>query len=407
MKIFISHSSKSIKGKEALRHFCKGLRDAGHELLIDYDIYAGDDWKDEILNAIYSCDVAIVLLTQAAVGTSSWVSHECMLLMQRVRDGDPVEIIPVLIGVDRDVMAKGKFEPTGISVLNPIFDEDLTSQFTKCLAKINLVKPVNDRQLLECEADIIELLEHVSRGALDKIISELDIPTAERTGLSTTGRARLLARQLIDKNLAILDIFLSKMTRLNDLKLQVQSLLDLIRPLWVDPKASAELRTHILSSSPPTRRPVGIHTKHRGFVRHHVHRAMMPEILDYPILPIDNVLGEDTTDGILKQMRDEAQRIDNCAIQDGNAGDYDLDDYDLNQTTTYIVTGMEFISKTTLDAILAKYPNNIVIILGGKPQFRKDWPAKDVKVLEPELTEEREKAVLDAIGKCGTFLNKK
>ena len=74
VKIFISHSSKSARGKEALEYFCTGLTHVGHEVLIDYNIYAGDKWNDEILDAIYTCDVAIVLLTLAAVGTSSWVS---------------------------------------------------------------------------------------------------------------------------------------------------------------------------------------------------------------------------------------------------------------------------------------------------------------------------------------------
>ena len=57
--IFISYSHHD---KEIISLFIKGLSEVGHNVYSDFDLVAGTDWKDYILNALNNTDVHIPMI---------------------------------------------------------------------------------------------------------------------------------------------------------------------------------------------------------------------------------------------------------------------------------------------------------------------------------------------------------
>lgn len=116
-RVFISYKRDDPATAPVREAVAQALKDAGHEPLVDRDILRpGDAWRARLAEHLLDCHGAVVLVSELAAG-SEWVRHEVSVLMARkVRDPRFV-LVPVLIGVKPEVLARGGWEPTGLSAI--------------------------------------------------------------------------------------------------------------------------------------------------------------------------------------------------------------------------------------------------------------------------------------------------
>lgn len=95
--VFISHSSKE---SWVARQLAKEVKAAGGASWVDVNVLAGgDDFQDEILEAIRTCSEAIVLISPNSVN-SQWVSYEIGAVAVQGK-----RVTPVLNNVPPEAMA--------------------------------------------------------------------------------------------------------------------------------------------------------------------------------------------------------------------------------------------------------------------------------------------------------------
>ena len=74
------------------------------------------DWRDGIHQALRGCAGAVILLSPEAL-ESRWVLKETTILAWRAFLGEPVLMIPVLLGIDETDLVTHGFEPSGVTAI--------------------------------------------------------------------------------------------------------------------------------------------------------------------------------------------------------------------------------------------------------------------------------------------------
>ncbi|MCB2231735.1 toll/interleukin-1 receptor domain-containing protein [bacterium] len=102
--IFICYSHRDSAAKDALLEHLKRLRDVGSfEIWCDTDrIRVGDRFTDEILAAIQSSDVAVVLVSMHSVN-SEYIRDIELHLIQRRHEEEGLYVYPVIVGGEQAV----------------------------------------------------------------------------------------------------------------------------------------------------------------------------------------------------------------------------------------------------------------------------------------------------------------
>src|SRR4051794_41454275 len=101
--IFLSHSSgeDDLVGL-LLDRLDEELTKRRFEVLLDEKLLRGGmEWGPALYRALGECDGAVILFSQAALG-SAWVFQESAILMWRRSLGSRVRVIPVLFGCQRE-----------------------------------------------------------------------------------------------------------------------------------------------------------------------------------------------------------------------------------------------------------------------------------------------------------------
>jgi hypothetical protein len=98
-QIFISYSHKDEAMKDRVIKHLAVLLSAGVELEIwnDRRIMAGDDWRQQIRDAIEECDVALLLVSADFLTSNFIIDEEIPRLLER-RKASHVRVIPVILG---------------------------------------------------------------------------------------------------------------------------------------------------------------------------------------------------------------------------------------------------------------------------------------------------------------------
>ena len=117
-KVFISYSHQDSKYMErkSLLGFLKGLERDGFEFWYDEDIFAGDNWDEEIKANIESSDIALVLVSQAFLNSKYCMDVEIEAFLDQRRNKG-LTIFPVIISPcdwkSHEWLSSTQFEPRG------------------------------------------------------------------------------------------------------------------------------------------------------------------------------------------------------------------------------------------------------------------------------------------------------
>lgn len=92
MKVFISHTQKDMA---LARKVASGLKASGFDVFDDTKILPGQNWAEEIAQALRECEAMVVLLTPDALA-SQWVEAEISYGLGQPSYGH--RLIPVFVG---------------------------------------------------------------------------------------------------------------------------------------------------------------------------------------------------------------------------------------------------------------------------------------------------------------------
>ena len=138
--IFVSHSCKdrehtaltelspaARRDRADRLDFARRVRRQLYDQLIGsgrYDVWLdargglnpGDIWRDGIHQALRKCRGAVILLSPEAI-ESGWVLKEATILAWRAFLGEPILVVPVLLGITTQDLGSHGFDPSGIGAL--------------------------------------------------------------------------------------------------------------------------------------------------------------------------------------------------------------------------------------------------------------------------------------------------
>lgn len=99
MNIFISHSHANADEGQLAEFISRELTRKSHQVFIDTQIKAGDDWVSEIDRNLKKCNGFVVLPSQYSV-SSEMVQAEVRLAHRYRKQGKKTRIIPIRVRYD-------------------------------------------------------------------------------------------------------------------------------------------------------------------------------------------------------------------------------------------------------------------------------------------------------------------
>ena len=247
-KVFISHSSKTPETTAFLDQVYVALKQHGSGQSFDVfldreEIYTGEEWHKKILNNLCTCDAVVLLLSEAALA-SPWVRQEAAFSAIR-RFGDPsLKLVVVIID---DTVSVQKIEQCeflgGVARLHDVqFTTKAPNDIIEELANVtNRSYSLLDNSL----EDMCSALEAIRPDILAQAIRNLD-DNRIATLPWNTAPAHILALSVVDEPSKALrnfhDLLLPAMRRIiHNRRDSAIVLLESVKPLWVEPKASKNL----------------------------------------------------------------------------------------------------------------------------------------------------------------------
>jgi len=246
--IFISHSAKDDGARKVLRKLYKVLS-KDYEVLLDKErLRPNDKWRDELHAWMALCQGAVLLLSEDAVCRSPWVKKEATFLSIRRDDDVDFPLIPVLLkGVTSDSLKGGDFGPLRLDDLQAIQSDspdviaaEVSEQFEPLRERAGEKTPLREVEE-QIERILFDVLER-GRGypqPLSDAASLLGQRLKWRAGKTYSEQ---VARALLGADLEKTTKFISKLApSFRTKEVELESLLDLLVPLWVPPDALSTL----------------------------------------------------------------------------------------------------------------------------------------------------------------------
>lgn len=148
--VFISHSCKDheeappdglapaeVVARQQRLDFARKIRDeikaqldtvAGLDVFLDVrgGLQPGDVWQDGLHQALRSCSGAVVLLSPESL-KSGWVLKEATILSWRVFLGEPIKVVPVVLGVSDEQIRERGFVSVNLEAIQWVTVRDTTN----------------------------------------------------------------------------------------------------------------------------------------------------------------------------------------------------------------------------------------------------------------------------------------
>jgi hypothetical protein len=274
-RVFISHSCKDSEAggtedahRAAVLAYARNVRarvvsklDAGEfEVWLDQlGLAPGDQWRAKLHRWLGSCNAAIVLLDEESV-RSKWLLKEATVLAWRRDIGAPVTIVPALLGAFRaEDIAASPLSEIGLdwSQAARVSSSELSDENAEALAT-RIVASVQSVAAAPVRTDMERWIAAV-HGILRRV--EPDpylLDAAEQLGITQDDwvdagdddatLAATLAHHLL---YAPLDQTLDALEALRDGVESFRTLVDLVRPVWVDVQAGQCLNAYVGAAPPP------------------------------------------------------------------------------------------------------------------------------------------------------------
>ena len=361
-----------------------GLKDAGHEVLLDVEsLVPGDPWRARLHQWLGLCDGAVILLDRTSV-ESAWLRQEATILGWRQSLQPSLRVVPVFLGsftperlqdydwatleIDANQAARAaSTELTGAAA------SELARQTVQGFAELALGTAASPMEgWIE---RVSEVLTFARGRALKEAAAALDVDDAELAYFPARDVA--VARQLLHLGLKRGLRALDKLQQGMD-KEHFAELVALVRPTWVRTDAGASLGA-LLAEEP--RRMIIINTNETDIGRDYLGRARCLPAADRHLIGVSDPVGEGSEPEQLRRLelslrRELGLRPNSTESQLGAAAASD-------DVERYVVLTGDAADPHVASAFQAKYEHVKVLLLPGLT-LRNDRELGE-RLVEPRL----------------------
>lgn len=283
VKVFISHSTSSDQRTARLRDaIAQGLEERQYTVLLDVRLQQpGRPWQLKLARFLGECDAALVLVNEAALG-SSWVRRETNILHWRKTLHPGMVLVTVLVGG----VSAGQLKD---SALRYLADDDVKrvrtwaeEEIDRLVGQFPRIRRMRDDAVSTWLDNIgIQLAEIKADSTFARIARELDIPDEEHTELIPGMAPVLLASQMLDTHdveklcRAVLVAWDGGLDRGRTARLAT-----MILPVWVD---RDEARRIVCETDGSIRRVVILNVDSPLIGQQYLHRAFCVDSKSYYI----------------------------------------------------------------------------------------------------------------------------
>jgi TIR domain len=428
--VFISHSCKDHEqvpppGLSALEAaaraerlaFARKLRDTLHarlkknkryEVFLDVrgGLQAGDIWQDGLHSALRTCAAGVVLLTPESL-ESGWVLKEATILSWRVFERQAVILVPVVLGVPADELARRGFGALALDQIQWVRvtgtdDAALASAVTEIVKSLDRIPPsplAADKVLPPTERWIEAFAQDLRTATgtdsqkltadyLVNMCRALEIHPEQRARFDRDPHINLAAQALLASQHQIVDFLKEAGDPKPPLR---ESLRKAVAALWVDPVPASRLAS---GGS-----VIAIDAEESSSAREYILRAFCNRIDPEHIIEPGDVTNGADADVI-------------AAVEDALGVYFDVDDPAAlasevaRRGPIFVILGPGSVRPTVLDAITAKYPQITVVTAAGlRPSDRLGRWWDPARLLYPLLQPKREAAATRFRNKLQAFVN--
>jgi hypothetical protein len=412
--VFLSHSSRkrgeaelgredSLKRHEYRKKYLGQLLDevsgqleaAGFQPWLDRtDLGAGEEFDTLIYDALYRCRVAVILIDRDTLD-SDYVTKEATILVWRQIVGDPVQLIPVLLGdvTEAEVKASRLGRQSGLDRLSSIraanrklnrqAARETAVQITGKVAEETAGLDDLDSPKLRWIDDVAHYLSGASDNALLRAAKTIGV---EQHAWHRTARKReAIAAALLSCDIRKAFKVLQGLLRQLDSDRAARTV-KYAEPLWVDLSAARVVMD--ANDLPPEARIVGLTTDSVEYGAHLARRATAcaPE---YPVCKFPVVSGEDPVGELVRRYDRTLRELLHVPKQATYA---EVAEYLDHNQGIYIVMRCDSHSPKTLEAVMdqlhRRFPGIVVIAVAG-PQ-RPIWRSMRIKQAYPRFAQKQE-----------------
>jgi TIR domain-containing protein len=399
IRVFISHSANSEDVQEGLVAALKEPARVKHfEPLLDKDeLRPGDMWRARINLWAGGCDAAIVLLSDAALG-SDWVFYEASLLSYRCLGDPSFLVVPVCLGtVDQAKLEASRFHRVlQLADIQAVHGAgrpaaDVVSQIVRRLEEKALYSAATPaQQRAQCLAkQLAGFGEDQLQQAADWLGLDLDL-------WMPGGEARLrLAVQLMsvgmESSVAAVESLLGNLPpsvsdqgRVDWLK----RVLDLIASAWVDENVVGRI-------CPIARREegwaaLGINASSPQTVKMYVLGASRNEPRPWEDVPeCDGVAAADTFDQLVQKLGDKVERVlaSHLKCSPANLPRVLKNRYYGHPRPVFVAMPGKGITKEILTALRTRFEHvTFFLLMDGPPlESPPPFPQEVLEILFPQL----------------------
>ncbi|MEW7990823.1 MAG: toll/interleukin-1 receptor domain-containing protein [Candidatus Thiodiazotropha taylori] len=417
-KIFISHSCKDheehppeglsaeeINERAGRLRFARELRTRLFEKLnsdnrctvfldVRGGLNPGDVWQDGLHTALRHCSGGVILLSPEAL-ESGWVLKEATILSWRVFLGEPILLVPIVLGVSDADLSKRGFGALNLEQIQWVRVADTSDESLENAveAAVNALEPVmrsalvEDRELSHTERWILELASRLGKVIPDqpaelrndnlvRMCRALAIIPQERARFDEDPLVNLASQALVANGDQIVR-FLNNAGSPD--RSQREELSNAVVAMWVDPAPASRL---LLAAA--KHRVVAIDATEIRSVREYVLRAFCNYI--YPDRIIEP---SDVTTGSEADVIDEIETalIQVLPIEDADELAHDIQD----NGPAFVLLGPGSARPQVLDEVTQSYPQlTFVIATGARPREKLGAWWDRVILLQPVLQPRRE-----------------
>jgi hypothetical protein len=303
------HRARLKRAREVREAICQGLPDGLASWLDSERIKAGDLWRLEIYDNLYSCAAGVLLLDEDALA-SDWVLQEATILNFRRRINPAFRLISVLLdGGSSQRLAEDRWKPLALSEY-----QVQKGPPDEIVAAVNNFLDLNLAPLagIDPDAAVRQWTENVASALLSALAAQparltescglLGIRSAEWVPDDITS-LRHLAHALISAKPDVVGKVLREQLihALPDQR-DRERLAGWLGPLWVDLRGAASTAA-VLRAPKPERRPV-LNTDDADTASEYVARARAGD-KNTQVITCSSVVGEDAVEE-LRQAANQA-----------------------------------------------------------------------------------------------------
>ncbi|WP_146192670.1 toll/interleukin-1 receptor domain-containing protein [Streptomyces sp. A244] len=360
------------------------------------DLEKGECFDTLIYDALLRCRSAVILIDRDALD-SEYVLAEATILTFRRTVGDPVHLLPVLLGdvTDKDVKASRLGRVLRLDALLPLRPANRKQNGSAALSTADEITQELDESITPCDdadSSTQRWIDHVS-SYLSRVTDEALRRAAKTIGVdseewqTTRHKPRALAAAFLSCEPGLVYKALQELVPQLDPH-QVQRAVQYVQPLWVDLGAAQVVMAANNRSAPD--RVVGLSTRAYRLGKNLAERATAGD-WRYHIHALPEITGEDT----INELVERCDRTLRDALN--------LSHHDTPQQLAAQLTDMEGVfvvlrcdsgdpstARAVMEELRVRFPGIVIVALA--PADHRLWKAEKIKSAYESFTRAKERA---------------